>query len=54
MAKKYTVILEFNAKNFQDGLNKFISFCRDEDIEILEDTFIFRMKRFLTPLSHNF
>lgn len=39
---KYTITLEFTAKNIQEGADKFISFCRDEEIEILEDTFYFQ------------
>ena len=39
---KYTITLTFNAKSLEQGADKFISFCRNEDIEILEDTFYFQ------------
>ena len=39
---EYTITLTFNAKSIDKGAEKFISFCRYEDIEILEDTFYFQ------------
>ena len=39
---EYKVILTFRARSIEDGVDKFISFCRNEDVEVLEDTFYFQ------------
>jgi len=44
MDKKYSVTLDFNAENIKEAVGKFIKFCREEDIEVLEDTFYFKNK----------
>ena len=39
---KYSVTLDFMAENIEEAVDKFISFCRNEDVEILEDTMYFQ------------
>ena len=40
MTNKYSITLDFNADNIDQATEKFINFCRDEHIEVLEDTFL--------------
>ena len=35
----YSINLEFNGETEKEALEKFVRFCREEDIEVLEDTF---------------
>lgn len=35
----YRISLGFNGETEKEALEKFVRFCREEDIEVLEDTF---------------